>query len=209
MKLEKEYWDSCYHEPETMDGIVNAKEHAKYAKSLFKLEQIKIKSIVDLGFGTGDMLKAFRKEFKSNNCSGVEPSKYIYEKNKQRLIKKNISVYNISLEQWSESKDFEKRIDLGLCTSVFQYIKTNDLKKIIPIMAKRLRYVYLSVPTNKELDRQINEMSFKDKYALRRTKKTYQDLLSPYFTIVGSRLLESKFHFSDKDSRFSEFLFRL
>ena len=56
MSFKKLYWQTNYELPETMDGIYNAKEHIKYLKSFFELEEIKIKKVVDLGFGLGFIL---------------------------------------------------------------------------------------------------------------------------------------------------------
>ena len=49
----KEYWDVNYADPEEMDNIVNAKEHAQYLKAIIGLEYVDISSVVDLGFGLG------------------------------------------------------------------------------------------------------------------------------------------------------------
>ena len=208
MKLEKKYWQDCYADPETMDGITNAKEHATYLHSFFALEQVKVKSIIDLGFGTGHLLKAFNKVFGPKCGMGIEPSKYIFDKFRQNGLGKKFELHNVSIQQWCESEEFDEVWDLGVCTSVFQYIKTPDLEKILPVLASRMKYLYFSVPTNKELNRQVQEMEFHDQYALRRSKKKYHELISKYFTIVGSRVLESKKFYSEKNSHFSEFLFR-
>ena len=53
MGFDRKYWEENYSQPFTMDGIGNAKEHAKYLKAFFELEQVDISSIADFGFGYG------------------------------------------------------------------------------------------------------------------------------------------------------------
>ena len=59
----EEYWVDNYSDPESMDCIGNVKEHFNYLSSLFSLEMIEIRSMVDLGFGLGAMIKEGRKSF--------------------------------------------------------------------------------------------------------------------------------------------------
>jgi len=208
LTLEKDYWQTCYSEPETMDGVVNAAAHMNYAKALFALEEVSIDSFIDLGFGTADMYLAFIRGFKPKRSMGIEPSNYMFGRTSGKLSKHGKRLYNISIENWCADAQFDQSWDLGLCTSVLQYLKTPTLKKVIPVLADRIKYIYLTVPTNKEMDRQYRELNFKDPFALRRSKQTYRELLASHFTIVGSRMLESKHFYSEQNSQFTEFLFR-
>lgn len=210
----KEYWDVNYSEPEEMDNIVNAKEHAAYMEALFKLEYVDISSVIDLGFGLGILFKEVLRTFKPYRAYGIEPSKHPFELvSKKKLtniesIKLNIE--NIDLLTWAKKKQpkDEKIFDLGLCTSVFQYLSDEEIEFILPIMAKRIRYLYFSVPTNLELKRQIEDLEFKDEYAIHRTREKYLKLLKPHFTFISSRLLESRVHFTEESTHFTDLLFR-
>ena len=51
-------------EESIIDGVDNAKEHAKYLKSALTLGEIQVVSIGDFGFGKGILLKEMAKEFK-------------------------------------------------------------------------------------------------------------------------------------------------
>jgi hypothetical protein len=66
--LKKIIGKTNYSEPELMDGIYNAREHAIYAKYFFKIEQFEVKSMIDFAFGYGSMLKAFNQRFKLYRC---------------------------------------------------------------------------------------------------------------------------------------------
>jgi hypothetical protein len=210
----KEYWDINYADPEEMDNIVNAKEHALYLESIFKLEYIDISSVIDLGFGLGILFKEVLRTFKPYRAHGIEPSKHPFDlvsKKKLTSVESTkLVLENIDLLTWAKKKQpkDDKTFDLGLCTSVFQYLSDEEIEFILPIMAKRIRYLYFSVPTNLELKRQIEDLEFKDEYAIHRTREKYLKLLRPHFTFVSSRLLESKVHFTEESSHFTDLLFR-
>ena len=55
--FDKTYWDKNYSDPMSMDGIGNAKEHTKYLKSFFDIEQVHITTMIDLGFGYGHLFR--------------------------------------------------------------------------------------------------------------------------------------------------------
>lgn len=209
----KEYWEVNYAEPEEMDNIINAREHAAYLKAIFALEAVDISSIIDLGFGLGILFEEVLKTFIPYRAHGIEPSKFIYDQVVKRDIRPaestKLVLENTDLVSWSEKEMKRDRIfDLGLCTSVLQYLSDEEIKIIMPVIAKRVRYLYLSVPTDLELKIQIEEVKFKDEYAIHRTKACYLKLIRPHFTFISSRLLESKIHHEDDSSSFTDLLFR-
>ena len=211
--FEKEYWSKNYSQPQSMDGIGNAKDHADYLKTFMRLEMVDVTSVIDLGFGYGYLFQKVMKAFLPYKACGIEPSKLAFNKARQRKLKPvestNLKLYNESIQKWCERKDSKHtRFDLGLCNSVFQYITTEDLEKIIPILAKRVKYFYLTVPTDVELDRQVEELDFHDTYAIRRSRKFYRNLISKHFTNISSKLWESNFYFNEKTTLFTDLLYR-
>lgn len=213
LDFSKEYWEKNYAEPQEMDGIGNAQEHARYAKAFFDVEFVDISSIVDLGFGLGYLLKAFIEEFKPYKTEAIEPSRHAFSQTSkedlQYSLTSKVSLKNIGILEWVRlSKPNSKRFDLGVCTSVFQYLSDEQIKEVLPVLSQRLKYLYFSVPTDLELKRQREDLSFHDTYAIQRSKEKYYELLSAHFTFIGCRILESKFHFSEQDSNFTDFLFR-
>ena len=211
--FKKEYWDKNYDYPETMDGVGNVKEHIKYIKYLFGIEYIDLNSVVDLGFGLGCFLKEFVREFKPYKVMGIEPSEHVFNQLSKASLQKikttKVKLQKKDLLTWarSENRGWD-RFDFGFCTSVFQYLTDEELDEIVPIMAKRIRFIYFSVPTDKELKRQVSEVDFFDEYAIRRSKSYYQNLLKPHFTFVSARVLESKEFFTDDNTYFTDLLFR-
>eukprot|EP01083_Nonionella_stella_P280059 952527_1 len=75
----KDYWEANYDEPDTMDAICNANEHADYIRALFALEQIEVASLADLGFGMGHLTCAFIRSLKPSRVIGIEPSEHVFE----------------------------------------------------------------------------------------------------------------------------------
>ena len=211
--FEKEYWDYNYSDPSTMDGIGNAKDHVNYLKAFLELEMVDVSSIIDLGFGYGYLFQKMLKAFIPYKACGVEPSLLAFNKTRARKLKPvestKLELLNESIQQWCNRTDSKKlSFDLGLCNSVFQYIPDKELKEIIPVLSKRIKYLYLTVPTDIELDRQIEELEFNDTYAIRRSRELYRKILSKHFTNISSKLWESKYHFNEESTLFTDLLYR-
>ena len=211
--FDKTYWDKNYSQPMTMDGIGNAKDHVKYLKAYLSIEHVDISTVIDLGFGYGHLFREMLKTFLPHRAVGIEPSPYAFKKAKIDKLRPvdstDLKLFQEDLITWCRT-DRKKNndFDLGICTSVFQYLSDKDLKEIIPILSKRIKYLYLTVPTNIELGRQISELEFKDEYAIHRTREQYQKLLRPHFTFISSRILESKHHFDEDTTSFTDLLYR-
>lgn len=213
--FDENYWQENYDEPEEMDGIVNAQQHAQYCKAIFDVEFVDINSIIDFGFGLGYLFEKMIHTFYPYRSFGIEPSRYAYDIAKDKRDLKPVESGKLTLKNWSIADWVEhyqgkemKRFDLGLCTSVFQYLTDEEIEMALPLMAKQVKYLYFSVPTDRELKRQVSELEFEDRFAIRRSKSFYRKALKPHFTIVGNRLLESKVHFNEDNSFFTDYLFR-
>eukprot|EP01083_Nonionella_stella_P077297 210992_1 len=213
----KDYWDTNYDDPESMDGVYNAREHAKYARALFELEEINVRSVVDLGFGTGELTRAFVREFKPTRFVGVDPSEHIFEKSTRKIrktcerVNTKSAFKNTDIRSWCHTdlpKYFSSGIDLGICVSVFQYLSNAEIKKTLPILAKRIRYLYFCAPTKKENRSMRHDFDFSDSYAISRTRDEWYQLLRPHWAVVSSRILESRHFFNDRNTKFSNLLFR-
>lgn len=210
--FDKTYWDKNYSDPMSMDGIGNAKEHTRYLKSFLSVEHVQITSVVDLGFGYGHLFREMLKAFIPYKAVGIEPSEYAFKKAKPDKLRPvestELKLYKEDLVTWCRTERKENTFDLGICTSVFQYLSDKELKEVIPVLAKRVRYLYLTVPTDVELGRQVSELDFKDEYAIHRSREKYQRLLKPHFTFVSARVLESKTFFDEESTLFTDLLYR-
>jgi hypothetical protein len=213
MAFTKTYWDDNYAQPQSMDGIGNAADHVKYLKAFLHLEMVDVSSIVDLGFGYGYLFQKMMKAFLPYKACGIEPSKFAYDKARKRKLKPvestNLKLYNESIQDWCRRKDSNHvRFDLGICTSVLQYMSDEEIQEIMPILSRRIKYLYLTVPTDIELKRQIEELDFHDKYAIKRSRKQYMQLIGPHFTGISSKFFESKYYFNEETTLFTDLLYR-
>lgn len=211
--FDQSYWDKNYAEPKDMDGIGNAKNHASYLKSFFELEGVEINSLMDLGFGLGFLSSALIRKFKPWRFHGIEPSTPAYKKGGSKISKlpySKIKLECTDLVSWTKKQTADARFfDLGICTSVFQYLSDQEIKAALPVLARMFKYFYLTVPTDLELDKQINDLEFFDDLAIRRSRADYLKLLSPHFTLVSSRIWESKVHFNEENTELSDLLYRI
>ncbi len=212
--FDETYWTENYSDPVSMDCVGNATEHANYLKYLLELEYVDVSRVVDFGFGMGWLFREMLKVFLPHTAYGIEPSSWMFNIVKNKVNLKVVRSMNVKIEKmdiltWCKSHSKNHDIfDLGICTSVFQYLSDAEIEKVLPVMARKVKYLYFTVPTNKELDRQIHELEFKDVYAIRRSRSKYLKMISPYFAFVSSRLLESKVHFDGSSTAFTELLFR-
>src|SRR5690606_15660405 len=200
--FDKTYWDKNYSDPMSMDGVGNAKEHVKYLTSFFAIEHVDVSSVVDLGFGYAHLFREMLKAFKPYKAVGIEPSPYVFQKARPDKIRPvastSLKLYQEDLVTWCARDEKDNKFDLGICTSVLQYLSDKELKKVLPVIAQRVKFLYLTAPTDVELGRQVEELDFKDEYAIHRTREQYQKLLRPHFTFISSRILESKHYFDEE-----------
>ncbi|TGK03892.1 class I SAM-dependent methyltransferase [Leptospira semungkisensis] len=204
--FEISYWDEIYGSGKDVDASFNAKEHAKYIKSLFDLMQLEPRSIADFGFGKGLLLKEFVKIFQPNRIFAVDPSEEMVDAiAKQKWIRGyNLSFLHSTIQDL-ELKHFNfPPFDLGVCNSVVQYIEEKQLPKVFEKLHKLVNYLYFTVPTKNDYDRMKKEIYFTDPYAYQRSKKYYEKLIKPYFRRVAFNLLESRIV---QDSQFCDELF--
>ncbi|MEM7128126.1 MAG: class I SAM-dependent methyltransferase [Chloroflexota bacterium] len=211
-----DYWETNYAQPETMDGIYNSRGRALALKALLDSEYFEVATLVDLGFGLGALFKEMINVFMPHIVIGLEPSPYAY--NRLQQVMQNMELTDIEsiqiqllrmdISQWCQQESQPAEFDLGICTSVFQYLSDAEIQASLPIMAERIRYLYFSVPTDLELLFQREELQFHDPYAISRSKAVYHAMIQDHFTIVSNRVLESKRHFSANTSYFTDFLYR-
>lgn len=209
-----QYWEENYAEPATMDGIYNARRQAAALKAQFDAEYVEIGSLIDFGFGLGYLFRAMIDAFLPHTVVGIEPSAHAFaqvEKQQLSTIESTeITLLPVDILTWCQQTRHaaDEPFDLGICTSVFQYLSDPEMARIVPILAQRVKYLYFTVPTDVELQYQSVEFDYVDRYALSRTRDEYRAALGEHFTIVSNRLLESKVHFDEDTSSFNDLVFR-
>lgn len=206
LPFETAYWRDIYGSGTDVDATFNAKEHARYAKSILNLMEINVNSVADFGFGKGILLKEMVKIFKPGRVLAIDPSEQMLDELlAQKWIRAwNMSVLNTTVQDLDLSYFVHLPFDLGICNSVVQYIR-GDLKPVFEKLHKIVKYLYFSVPTKNDYIRMKKEIFFEDPYAYVRTKRQYLKMIEPYFRRVGFNLLESRMV---GDSRFTDELFK-
>lgn len=208
LPFDKMYWDDMYAEDDEsiIDGVYNAENHAKYVYELFQLFEISVKSLGDMGFGLGVLLREFAMRFKPKQIVAVDPS----DESINNLLNKkwhksfNIAIQKSTIEDFNISYLSENPLDLLICNSVIQYIPNKNMILIFEKLSKICKYLYISIPTDEDYKYMKEYLNFSDPYAYSRKKKFYLNSWNKYFSIVSHNLLESKFHVAE-----SPFLFEL
>jgi len=210
----EEYWETNYAEPEIMDGIYNARRRAFALKALFDSEYIEVGSMIDLGFGLGHLFRHMVRTFLPYTVVGIEPSSHAFNQLTRESLTEvesiQVSLFRMDLLSWclAEDKVQTGPYDLGICTSVFQYLSNSEIEQAMPILAQRAKYLYFSVPVTDELRYQREELQFHDQFAVARTQTEYREMLGEHFTIVSNRVLESRVYFDPNTSYFSDMFYR-
>jgi len=203
--FDQKYFLTIYNKDDTIDGDFNAKEHAHYLKSLFELQGYHPTRIFDYGFGKGTLLKEVSKKLGATYVGGCDVSLYAYDK----LKKKNWTQgWKLKVGNIYEMPIPKKPYHLGLCNSVLQYLKKDEIKKAIDLMSKSCHYVYLHVPTKEDYKILRSDLKFEDAYAYQYPDKFYKALLKEHFHFVGWGLLESKKFHQHKNSIFTDSIYR-
>lgn len=206
------FWRTNYADPSAMDGVTNASSHAAYLKGSFGVVLAEVRSVADFGFGMGHMFEAVLEAFQPFKALGIEPSPSVYEAVRFRNLDRHATrlvLENTDLASWCRRPDHPRlRFDLGVCTGVLQYLTEAELDLVVPVLSQRLKWLYLNVPTDEEFDRMAADTGFEDPWAIRRPLAYYTDLLRPHFDRVGTRLLESRVNVDERESPFTDLLFR-
>jgi trans-aconitate methyltransferase len=189
--FETEYYQQTYSKF-LIDGDYNASHHADFIHTFFQLFPYKIKSVMDIGFGSGKFLKSVCKKFKPDRVIAIEASTLkTKELLQQKWIKKeNIAIVNKKFLEIDLSYIQTLPLDLIICNSVLQYVQDADL--FLNKISKIGRFVYFTAPTNKDFTFMKRTLNFSDEYAIQRSKANYLKLIKNHFRILGTNILESK-----------------
>jgi hypothetical protein len=210
LPFNKDYWDDMYAEDDesVIDGVFNAEGHVRYLFELFKLMEINIRSIGDMGFGLGVLLKEFVRQFKPSRIIAIDPSEECVTRMiKEKWIKNlNIAIKQSTIEEFNIKFIKEKPLDLVLCNSVLQYLPNKNIEPAFEKLALISKYVYITIPTAKDYEYMRSELNFTDPYAYERSRNFYIKAWKKHFYAISHNLLESRYNV--KESPFLYELFR-
>ena len=211
--FDEQYWTALFSNPEQMECVGNADRHAAYLHAALAVELVSVRTIVGSGVGLGNLFAEVLERFKPQKALAIEPSAWAWSRLDTESLKPtrsiNLRVLKQDLLTWCqrETPGWE-RFDLGLCTSVFQYLSDVEIDRVLPVLAERIGHLYFTVPTDRELQLQVEECSLRDRWAISRSAEWYRQRLEPHFAFVSGRLLQSRVVYDWRSSPFTDLLYR-
>ena len=208
-----EYWNTLFSDPDRMECVGNADRHAAYLQAALAVELVPVRTVVGVGVGLGALFAEVLKTFRPRKALALEPSHWAWSRldteRLQTTVSMNLRVLKQDLLSWcrQEMRGWE-RFDLGLCTSVFQYLSEAEIQSVLPVMSQRIAHLYFTVPTDEELGLQRQDCGLTDRWAHSRSASWYRERISPHFAVVSGRLLQSRVHYDAASSPFTDLLYR-
>ena len=174
-KFNKAYYDRFYRNPETRAlSPAAARRHAAFLAAYLRYLEVEVRSIVDVGCGTGVLLRALKRQLPKSKGVGVEHSEYLCQR------------YG-----WQEGSvlDYrpEKPADLVICNDVLGYLDDRDAQRAIANLASMTAgALSFGVLTGEDLDICDRERTDPDQIA--RPVAWYRRLLGRHFVNAGGGL---------------------
>lgn len=139
-EFDKAYYDRFYRNPATRAVTPAAtRRHAEFIAAFLKHLELPVRSVLDLGCGTGVMLRALGKAFPRAHLQGVELSSYLC----RRYGWTPGSVVN---------HQAERPFDLVVCNDVLAYLDDEDCSRALRnLAALSSGALYLGVLTREDL----------------------------------------------------------
>ena len=102
----------------------------------------------------------------------------------------------------------KERYCLCTCTLSTHFTSFHLYRTVLRCLSRHVRYLYMTVPTDIEMQNEKRDLDFVDPYAIARTQADYVDILGGDWAFVSSRLLESKHFFNNENTKFQNLLYR-
>lgn len=173
--FDRRYFTRYYENPATrVATTADYRRLARYIAAYVALLEIQVTSILDLGAGTGRLLRALGRHFPQARRLGVDCSEYAC----QRYGWRRASVANFSVGHW----------DLVLCHDVLQYLAREDAAAALENLAGRCRKVlFFTALTREDWDFHCDQQRTDSAVRLR-ARGWYARRLRPHFQSLGGGL---------------------
>lgn len=146
-----------------------------YLSSFIKYASIPVRSILDVGCGTGMWRKALKQRIPKATYEGIEISEYLC----QRYGWKNASIVDFVSQ---------RKYDLVICSGVLPYLSHRAARAAIDNLGRLCRSaLYLQAATREDWDSVCNRRLSDPQMYLRRAD-WYRRQLEPHFIQVGGGL---------------------
>ena len=175
-RFDEAYYQRFYRDPATR--ISSPRYYAKlvaYIAAYSELLDLRVRSTVDLGCGTGLFRKPLRREFPNASYTGVEASEYAANK------------YGWTCGSLADYES-EQTFDLVICHDVLQYLDRREAARAIENFDRlSASLVYFSVLTEEDWERNCDQ-SRTDGDVYLRPASWYRKRLRPLFINLGGGL---------------------
>ena len=175
-RFDEAYYHRFYESPQTR--VISVDEHAHLAAFVFQFahyNKVEVKSVLDVGAGTGLWKHWIEKHEKGVQYIGTEVS--------QAMCKKHGFLHR-DIARWRD----RKKHDLIICQGVLQYLPDPDVAPAVANIAAMSRgLVYVEVTTRQDLrDRADTTRSDTDIFV--RNGSYYRGILGKHLMSVGAGL---------------------
>jgi SAM-dependent methyltransferase len=175
-RFDEAYYHRFYEDPKTR--VITAEEHdalAQFVFSFARYNRVEIKSVLDIGAGTGLWKRWTEKNAKGVQYTGTEVS--------QAMIKKHGYVHR-DIARWRD----RKKHDLIVCQGVLQYLPDPDVAPAVANIAAMSRgLVYVEVTTRADLRERCDQIRT-DGDIFVRNGSYYRGILNKHMVSVGCGL---------------------
>jgi 2-polyprenyl-3-methyl-5-hydroxy-6-metoxy-1,4-benzoquinol methylase len=175
-RFDEAYYHRFYESPQTR--VISVDEHAHLAAFVFefaRFNKVELKSVLDVGAGTGLWKHWIEKHEKDVQYIGTEVS--------QAMCKKHGFLHR-DIARWRD----RKKHDLIICQGVLQYLPDPDVAPAVANIAAMSRgLVYVEVTTRQDL-RDRADMTRSDTDIFVRNGSYYRSILGKHLMSVGAGL---------------------
>lgn len=178
-KFNKDYYQRFYLDPVTRAmSPTEAKNLAHFIAAYARHIELPVKTILDIGCGTGQILTMLQQQFPTAKITGVEFSDYLC---------KSMGWQQGSVVEYKSKQPF----DLVVCSDVLPYLKKKMCKTAIANLTKLTGgALYLGILTEEDMEICDRDRTDLDQYI--RPVSWYRKQLDPHFTNIGGGLFVKK-----------------
>lgn len=176
-QFDKRYYDRYYRNPRTRAvSPAAARRHAAFAAAYLRHLEVPVRRILDIGCGTGTMLRALARQFPQATARGVETSEYLCR------------TYG-----WQPGSVVTHRsaipYDLVVCNDVLGYLDAPECGRAITRLAGLCRgALLLGVLTSDDAAAEAHDPARTDPEQQLRSAAWYRRRLARHFLNVGGGL---------------------